>query len=64
MGMVERGNVKLELVGNLGKRVNVSTAVTTRIVHSREQGRRDRLVIYEPINIVTSCTLRSTLPAS
>ena len=64
MGVVERSNVELELVGDLGKMINVSAVVTTRTVHSREQGRRDRLVTYEPINIVTSRTLRDTLPAS
>jgi len=64
MSMVERGNVELELVGDLRKGVSVSAAVTTEIGHLHEQGRQDRLVAYEPINIVASCTLRNTLPAS
>ena len=63
MGMVERGNVELELVGDLHKRVSMLTVVTP-IFLLLEQGRRDQLVTYEPINIIASCTLRNTLPAS
>lgn len=45
VGMVERRNVELELVGNLRKRVSTPIAVIAQAVHLREQGHRDRLGI-------------------
>ena len=64
VGMVERRNVELELIGDLHKRVSASTVICCQTNHLHERGHRDQLVAWEPINTTTLCTSGNTLPAS